>query len=73
MSDLPELLPCPRCGKDVTCYGQECYPEYGFTVECNNIECDYEISMSFFEHKVSDLAIVAYQSHNEFCRLLGES
>ena len=38
-------LYCPKCKSKITIYGSECYPDEGMSVECDNLDCDMEVSL----------------------------
>jgi len=60
-------IPCPKCGFDVQSYGNSCYPEEGISIECTNLECDYNLEIKV-NHTIPlhmSLHSIAQHAHNE--------
>lgn len=39
-------LPCPICNSPTQLVGTDCYPDEGVSVECCNVNCDYELTVT---------------------------
>lgn len=38
--------PCPICNSEVQLFGSDCYPVDGIIAECQNDDCQYELSVT---------------------------
>jgi len=58
---------CLKCNSGVKIYGSECYPEEGISVECDNLDCDYEIVIqtSLRTNKLKEMVRLVHETIQE--------